>query len=272
MKTTWDILEQELAMHGITLVGVNGCECASPANSSEKKRMSLRNKIVFIQKEMKDNMKIFVELWNDLLVLLRETPSDEEKVIDVNSRQLFIESLHGLFKFTKFLLPEYECWIATDEQKNISDCLRSSLDRTIDHYAKDVIIAVPSYRITIDWVHRLISSLFYIRKLLRFASQDRSVINNLVVKTAKGVQGPWSNLDLPMLERKWEWDDIEEEVRGRDRDLRKQRRYYAGLLAYNNDGRVGEGYYWRELRNEPFSWDNRADDSPYPGRNILTRW
>jgi len=35
---------------------------------------------------------------------------------------------------------------------------------------------------------------------------------------------------------------------------------------------ITEGYYWREIRNEPFSWYNRADDSPYPQRDTLGNW
>jgi len=75
-----------------------------------------------------------------------------------------------------------------------------------------------------------------------------------------------------MDERVFEWDDIDEEMRGRDRDIRRQKRYRTGLENYNNDGRVGEGFYWRELRNEPFSWHSREFDDPYPSRHLLSRF
>ena len=32
--------------------------------------------------------------------------------------------------------------------------------------------------------------------------------------------------------------------------------------SHNNDF-VGEGHNWREVRNEPYSWSNRKDESPY---------
>jgi len=42
-------------------------------------------------------------------------------------------------------------------------------------------------------------------------------------------------------------------------------------MNYNNDGRVGEGFYWRELRNEPFDWADRDWEDPYPSRHLLSR-
>ncbi|MFW6173100.1 MAG: hypothetical protein ACOC5T_05090, partial [Elusimicrobiota bacterium] len=76
-------------------------------------------------------------------------------------------------------------------------------------------------------------------------------------------------LDLPMEERVFKWRDIEDEVRGRERGKEKQRRYRQGFENYNNDGRVGEGYYWREMRNEPYSWYDRGTSSPYKSRATI---
>jgi hypothetical protein len=80
--------------------------------------------------------------------------------------------------------------------------------------------------------------------------------------SAKGVHGPYSNLDIPMQERVFSWSAIDEETRGRDRDIRNQRRYRMGLEGYN-DPWVNEGFKWRELRNEPYLW-GKEGESPYP--------
>jgi len=124
----------------------------------------------------------------------------------------------------------------------------------------------------LDWIYRRNSILTYIIHLLKFSKAGEEAVCKYVVKTARGVQGPWGNLDLPMLERQFKWDDVAEETRGRDRDIKRQHRYRMGLENYNNDGRTGEGFYWREIRNEPFSWYDRDSEDPYPSRHTLSRW
>ena len=75
-----------------------------------------------------------------------------------------------------------------------------------------------------------------------------------------------------MAERVFEWDDIDEETRMKDQQIRKQRRYRKGLENYNDYGNESfSGHYWRELANEPFSWYDKSFDSPYKTRSYLTR-
>jgi hypothetical protein len=92
-------------------------------------------------------------------------------------------------------------------------------------------------------------------------------INKNLKTEAKGVHGPYSNLDLPMEERVFSWSVIDEEVRGRSRDLRTQIRYTKGHTVYN-DPMNNNGTYWREIRNEPFLW-GKEGENPYPHRNLL---
>ena len=87
-------------------------------------------------------------------------------------------------------------------------------------------------------------------------------------KLARGIQGPWGNLDLPMQERVFKWDDVSEETYGRRADIQKQRRYVMGLEDQDpNDIKVG--YYYRELRNEPYLFSDSDTESHYPHRNLL---
>lgn len=83
----------------------------------------------------------------------------------------------------------------------------------------------------------------------------------------RGISGPWANLDLPMEERVFTWRDVEEETTERQTDKQKQRRYTMGY----EDEKEGfkEGFYFRELRNEPFLFENASFDSPYPYRSVL---
>jgi hypothetical protein len=97
-------------------------------------------------------------------------------------------------------------------------------------------------------VHHLIMREIYRLKLVDEAS----------TKTAS-IAGPWQNLDLEMDERVWEWDDSEEEYFGeRQKEKRDGPRYNP---EYNPQG----FYFWFDDKNrDPYLWEDRKDESPYP--------
>jgi hypothetical protein len=72
-----------------------------------------------------------------------------------------------------------------------------------------------------------------------------------------------------MEERVFEWGDVAEETAGRQADKMNQRRYRMGL-ENTKDSSPNEGFYWREIRNEPYLFDDE-DSNPYPHRNVLWR-
>ncbi|MCD6436255.1 MAG: hypothetical protein J7L15_07685, partial [Clostridiales bacterium] len=114
---------------------------------------------------------------------------------------------------------------------------------------------------------RLICRMQYVKKLLKFSSLGQKEINKKEIKIAKGISGPWANLDLPMEERVFDFGN--EEMGGRVKDKQHQRRYMKSLRNKHNNNLVGEGHYWREIRNEPYSWNNRKDESPYPTMKLF---
>ena len=66
------------------------------------------------------------------------------------------------------------------------------------------------------------------------------------------------------------YDFGDDHMGGAVKDRQHQRRYRKNLENYNRaDGGVGEGHYWREIRNEPFSWKDRKDEDPYSHRSVL---
>jgi hypothetical protein len=93
-------------------------------------------------------------------------------------------------------------------------------------------------------------------------------IHKVAQSNASSVQGAYSNLDLPMSERWYLWGDVEEEVEGRRDSIRSSERYRMGLDDSDPLG-VKEGFYWRELRNEPYKFDTLYPDSPYPYRSAI---
>ena len=109
----------------------------------------------------------------------------------------------------------------------------------------------------------------YIGRLLKYAFRGKNKIAEQdIVKLARGISGPWAHLDLPMEERVFDFGD--DEMRGRVKSRQRQRRYRKSMENYHSPG-VGEGHYWREIRNEPFSWYDRESEDPYPHRNVLQR-
>jgi hypothetical protein len=172
---------------------------------------------------------------------------------------LFVFSLKDL---TKYLL----CFDGAEKSKYYM-IVSQALSKDVKMFSKDQVYSIPDYKISIDWVSRNVSRLLYVSNLLSLASMGKKRVSQYEIKTAKGVAGPWSRLDLPMEERAFPFGFG---LRSREKGKQKQRRYRKGLENYNNDGRVGEGHYWRELRNEPYDWMNREYEDPYPSIKMYT--
>jgi hypothetical protein len=109
-------------------------------------------------------------------------------------------------------------------------------------------------------------NLFIINILVSNLSRD---IKKVSYSYNKGVEGPWSHLDLPMQERVFKWEDIDEETMGRQNDKQHQRRYLMGLEDYDSTDSFKEGFYYRDLNLEPFLFEDAAEESPYPYRSVL---
>jgi hypothetical protein len=186
--------------------------------------------------------------------------SENTTITDERMSKLFIFSLKDMIK--------YLLCFEDIEETQYYEVISSSLTSDLNSFSREQIYKLPDYKILIDWVTRFISRLLYISKLLAFALLGPKKISKYQIKTAKGISGPWARLDLPMEERVFDFgDEIDQRTKGKQ----KQERYRQGLENYNNDGRVGEGYMWREMRNEPFKWTDRSTEDPYPGRNLLRR-
>jgi len=257
MNDTWDILQKELAYFNVTILDNGDCECVE---DGERKSMSIEQRIAQYQEDINENVLILNSLWREATHLLFSTSASnlaaDEKGID-----LFIFSLKDMAKFLE-IFEELD-------HSSLKQCIEKALLQDIVSYSHEQVHELPSYKMAIDWVNRLISHAKYMIHLLKFSLCGEN--HAVSIKIATGISGPWANLDLPMLERVFPWGDIDEEARGRDRDIRRQRRYRKGFEAYNNGGAVGEGHYWREIKNEPYSWYDRSTEEPYYKRYLLTR-
>ncbi len=259
MKNTWDIVKQELAYFGFKLIkgGVSFYD-----EQGSLKKYDFNKARNMLAQEIDENVQILSGLWRDVCTKLVIAPIREYNH-DPKEADLFVSSLKDMAKFLDMF-----------EEASLQIPLylvTTALNTDLIHFSPEIMSEICNYKIAIDWTHRVISRLCYIHRLIKFVCQGRDSVNQTKIVTARGVSGPWANLDLPIRERVWEWWEEDENFRQRDRDVRMQRRYRKGLENYNNDGRVGEGHYWRELRNEPYSWYSNQNDSPYPMRAVM-RW
>lgn len=242
-------IAKELAHHGLT---IGDGHIMLQDNSKHNTRDAAK----IYKSKAKQSYKIIAKLWMDLAQTLnsrQKLSSDPLDGID----DIFIHAITGLKKLLR-LFP------SLDNFDFINLSIRAALDSDIRTFQYSTMSKVIEYKLAIEWLSHLISKNLYIKSLIYY-----SQVKEQKQVEAKGVHGPYSNLDLPMKERVFEWADIDEEVRGRSRDLRNQRRYKMGLENYN-DPLINEGWTWRELRNEPFLW-SKQEENPYPHRSLLWR-
>lgn len=259
MENTWDILCKELAYQGFR---VKGKLCQFFDYEGNVKTTSIEKAISILNEDIHENNRLMSETLEQIGNTLISECGVPGVPLSPNEIRLFKYSLK---MFAKFI----ECFNDLNNSK-IGKVVSDALEKDITQFSSSQMKNFTDLKIAVDWIFRLVSKLSYQQRLLKFYILGKDKVN--MIKVAKGISGPWANLDLPMLERAWKWEEEDANLRGRDRDIRKQRRYRKGLENYNNDGRVGEGHYWREIRNEPYSWYSRSTESPYPGRNTLTQY
>ncbi len=105
-------------------------------------------------------------------------------------------------------------------------------------------------------MHRLIMSEIY---------RCRLIDQYLTMTKQAQISGPWANLDLPMKERMWEWDDQEEEY---FEDRKQSRR---AQTRYNPENATTSGFYfvWQDYTRDPYKFEDMKEDSPYKSRHQL---
>jgi len=261
-----ELLIKELDKYGIAVMGDTEC---SFSIGNRKFKSKITSKIYLLKKDHISNTKIIRHLLLEVANLLnfnKPVSMGNSVVINDKNLNIAIDALYGIWDLIKLLdyCQDYKEFI---KKHDICSIFRKVFDKDILHFSYEIMNCISNYRIALDWIYRSNKKIEYIASLLSLLLDGKDKIDNVVIKVAKGIQGPWGNLDLPMEERVFNWDEVSGETYGRDRDKRMQQRYLMGYDTYNKSGKVGEGFYWRELRNEPFSWKDRYEDSPYPQLN-----
>lgn len=267
MINHWELLKSELGIFGIGILDKDNCSFLHE-NKRYKSSILIKRKLLY--KKFKENTKIIQELFCKMCDILSSLKNSIENTpIDTNLIKLFVFSIKDSYKLANFFndLPIYNNFFTKEK---ILEKLRISLNKDYLQFNKEVIISIPDIKIAIDSLFRKNQLFIYLDKMLSLIQKGENKLNGMlqkqssVNKFADGINGPWSNLDLPMLERKFPWDDIEEETRGRDKDIRMTKRYRMGLENYAPGTWLSESYVWREIKNEPYSWETRFENGNLP--------
>lgn len=242
-----DLIRKELAAQGIVPTDGNTCQWNGRRLSFDQCKKKLLSSAA-------DNKRILLRLWTEVAEHLGQKETGEPCPV---ARSMFVPAVQSLYALASNFAKLHE--------NGVVAALKQALNNDSNAYSRLIMSKVVEFRLAIDWVHHLVRRDLYLCALIdayRRSLQDHQVV-------ARGVAGPWSNLDLPMQERVFEWEDIEEEVAGRERDKRNQRRYRMGLENYGTgDFSPNEGFFWREIRNEPYSFDDDSSNT-YPHRSLL---
>lgn len=138
----------------------------------------------------------------------------------------------------------------------VTELIYLVLDTDIKSVDEDLIQRFNSEYLKIQSIHKVIMSELYRIKLINQF--------NSVTKMAQ-ISGPWANLDLPMKERVWEWDEMEESYFSNRQESRRQQ------TRYNPENATKSGYYyvWQDFSTEPYKFTDMREKSPYKSREQL---
>lgn len=244
ISTPTDLLSQELGAFGI----VRQHDGSYLMNVGDEKVHT--DKLIdckkYLYQSINEIKKYLKEKWEDIAHLadvMAEKKSSNESSID---NLLFLNAVKKSLK-----LSGHFSQLATVKQSLTKLLYADPSDFNIEDIQKFNYLYL-----SIRSLHSLVMEELY---RLRVVSQ------NLQLNKTAQVSGPWSNLDLPMKERVWEWDEGEDEYfSNRNESIKNQMRYNPEYDKY------GFYYVWNEPTRDPYRFEDMSKDSPYKSRLMLT--
>lgn len=188
-----------------------------------------------------------LESWHDLQHITKKMLREDGKNSGSLDNLLFLSAVKKSFELSS---------IFTD-LKPISKTIRQLLDTDIASSDDHLIRHFNDDYLRIQCLHRLVMIELYRQHL---------VSHYMSLTKQAQISGPWANLDLPMEERKWEWDEGEEEYFANRKQSRREQ------IRYNPENQTKSGFYyvWQDLNIDPFRFEDMKVDSPYKSRHLLT--
>jgi hypothetical protein len=246
-----DLIKLELEVQGITCKGPSTFHFMDGNVDADLRADDL---ITLLNMDTKKYKGLFFEVWKDLVSYLKSPGSG---VGNESTQRMFANSLKILSGYTERF----------PVLRSYRQILKAYLSHDSESFDERFMSEVIEKQIALDWINHLVRLNRFRLQLVR-AFLKESLAKSVVAQSA-GVSGPWSNLDLPMRERVWEWSEDDVDFRNESVNRQKALRHQLPE-TYNKPLEFEEGFVWRELRNEPYSFDDE-EENPYPGRSLLRR-
>ncbi len=242
--TDQEILRYEMKIHGIS-IGDDGYSVR--VGDEVIKTESLSASINIISEGENELKRHVREKWEDLYYLANFMMSSGA---GQNSSSLdnliFLSSVKKSFQLSSRF----------SELRQVSDALKLLMMSDASEMDSRLIKKFNGLYIQIRIIHRLIMTEQFRKNLLTSLTAQS--------KTAQ-VAGPYSNMDMPLKERVWEWKDGEEEYFA---DREKERK---NSVRYNPEyDKYGFYYVWQDLNRDPYLFEDRKDESPYQSRFLVS--
>ena len=207
---------------------------------------SLNECLVLIEEGIKEIKSHLWEKWQELANLAEVILHNNGGNIGSVDNLLFLSSVKKSYILSTMF----------SDLEEVSEKILSLFDIDIAEVSEKLISKFNHTALYIKLLHRLIMQELYRTRLIKRFQK--------VNKTAQ-ISGPWANLDLPMKERVWEWDEGESEhFDQRQRQKREQVRYNPENL------KNGFFYIHQDLTRDPYRFEDRQKDSPYKSRLLLS--
>lgn len=231
------VLVNELELHNIVTLGDG--KYLITIGETDLEAPSLQECKSHIRKGIKEIKEILWSLWHDLSSLSSVIASSSAGNNGSIGNILF---LHNLKK-------TYLLSLSFTGLKDVSKSLSNVFDLDLVNVHENLISKFNLLSTKIRLIHHLVMLEIYRLQLVNKYMK--------LVKTAQ-VAGPWANVDLPMKERMWEWDeDGEEEYFGLREKARKEQ------VRYNPETVNGFYYIWQDRNRDPYRFEDMLTDSPY---------
>jgi hypothetical protein len=144
----------------------------------------------------------------------------------------------------------------SEEKRSLEELLNSDI-ASADDYLIDMF---NTEGVSIKALHKLIMEEMYRLQIIKQYM--------IMTKTAQ-ISGPWANLDMPMGERMWKFDEGSEEteyLNNRQKSRREQTRYNPE----SQEGTNGFYFVFQDRNRDPYLFTDREDESPYPSHTNLS--
>ena len=241
-----DILREELSIHGVNLQedGQYRCKIGDEITIATS-LLECSNNISEAVNELRESVW---DNWKTLAYIAEDILSDSKTNDGSVDNLLFLNSIKKSYLLTKRF----------SDLSEITDLIYNIFDMDIVDIDPSLVHAFNVQYLKVKLIHSLImSELYKINIIQRYAKLSKQASNH--------VSGPWANLDLPMKERVWEWEDGEEEYFDNREKARKEQ------IRYNPEyNELGFYFVWQDLTRDPYRFEDMKKDSPYKSRHQIT--